>query len=1329
MKTKTKSFGKKKLAALVSVALAGTIALTGFSVPTVGASATTASEEEAGKWYTDFGSYEDEQKSAGELNEKIMEEGCVLLKNNNNTLPLKTEKKISLFGARSYDPVTGGTGSGGGGGNYVTLPDSLEAAGFEVNSKVKACYEANPNVAETGAEGYKAQTVENDISVLNSAQTSYRYYNDAAIITIARTGGEGADLYVQNLYSHSDKTEHYLELNDNEKALIEHVKANFDKVIILLNIANPMELGELQEDEGIDAILWIGQPGITGLNAVGRILNGEVNPSGRLVDIYASDFTKDPTWKNFGTLKQFNTIDPVTGEIIEGTDVYDTHVRYYNSAEKAVTTIKIDNPMFTAETIEYEEGIYLGYKYYETAAAEAAAGNYEGFDYDEEVVYPFGYGMSYTTFEQTLVTTAEQFETAVNNANGLDVKIPVQVKVRNTGDVAGKEVVQLYIHAPYTKGGIEKAEVALVGFAKTDMLAPGEEQVVTVEVRIGDIASFDYNDANKNSYKGWEIEAGDYELRLQNNSHETIENLAVTLDAKTEVLDNDGDSTNNTPLSMYNSANAEHGGYELFDSLLNVKSTQTVDGKTYGSNMVQMSRSDFAGTFPTTPEANGGLVYSEEVAKLLSLTNQEAGTSQTTGVDEYRYSAFYNSSDDKTTDLWYRTNEDIPEGWTQADEDDVKNRVDGKTAIQLRDMAGIDYLDESTAVTINDVEYDSGAAAWEAFMNQLTYDEMITILSNGGFGHAGLESIGKDQVKDNDGPAQLKPDGTYWCCEVVISSTWNTELAYEQGVHVGNESLFMGTAGWYGPGVNIHRSPFSGRNFEYYSQDGVQGGIMAAAVVSGAQSKGCNVYMKHFALNDQEDNRGGLATFATEQAIRENYLKVFEYCTKDGGATGVMSAFNRVGVMNEYNNYVTLNTILRDEWGFRGACVTDAYQNALAKANYMIRGGCDRPLGTYSGDNSITGEWDPSLRNGKGGVRDGNVGADGKMPESPTQWVAVRDCATRALWSSANTNANGNRLDKSVLSYDEEIVWYAGIDGGQTGIVPTSFAVDAEKYGTSDISYSVDGLPEGMQVNALGVLTGKSMELGSYDVTVNVVADGWAKNSAQAKLTIRSLYNSSDADCTAKAGEAYTTKLSQDMFIVNESWWDGGLVDGITYSVRDGAIPGLTLSPDGTLTGTPTTPGEYIMTVRTTLSYLRMRPRTANFDSVIKFVVTDAQGNVPETPDGSTTEGPEFRVEDGKLQYTTDGTTWVDVATGVGGEGVGISKIEKTKTEGLVDTYTITLTDGSTYTFTVTNGSNGAENAGGCSGSFESTAAIVGAALIATAAAVVVATSRRKRNK
>ena len=1133
-----------------------------------------------GKWYTDFGSYEEEQQFAEELNGELMAESMVLLKNADNVLPLDSSvKNVTLFGARSYETFTGGTGSGGGTSDPVKLTESLKDAGFNVNTRVQEIYEnkkMTATVAPAGMGTTGETTVDPPVSWLAPAESSYQFFNDAAIITLGRTAGEGSDIYTSDVPTHSDPTDHVQSLDDNEKALIQYVKQQgFKKIIVLINSANAFECAPLEEEKtddnyGVDAIVWIGQPGNSGLTAVGKLLNGEVNPSGRLVDIYPTNFKLDPTWKNAHTMTQVGEKDNSV----------------YSSADA-------EEPDSTeGNVVEYEEGIYLGYKYYETRFADWQQGTVDDMFtssekeifgdaatesvtaedwYNMSVLYPFGYGLSYTTFDQQLITTGEELAAAINEKTGLDDMVDVTVQVTNTGNVAGKQVVQLYVKAPYTAGGIEKAAVSLVSFGKTKLLQPGESETLTMRVRMGDIASFDYNDANSNGYKGWEIEAGDYTFSLRTNSHDEFGTITSTLSEKTTSLDNDDDPDNNTPLS---------NGDE-YDSLLNIKEYNGEAAS--GSQMKMMNRAEgFVASFPT-PTTQEERVYSESVRKLLAMTFEEqtAGEAQ----DESRYTTYYNSDNDKETDPWYKTNEDIPETWTQAVADadgNVEGRENGKAPIQLKDMVGLDYW--STDVIADDypVEAFRGKTeteAWDMFVNQLTWDEMANSLLNGGFISPGYEALGKDQADDVNGPATVnasrttdREDGTFWVCETNVASTWNTDLAYEQGVMFGNESLYLDCPGWYANGLNTHRSPFSGRNFEYYSQDGYQGGMIGSAVVSGVQSKGMYAFIKHFGLNDQETDRHGIGTFASEQAIREIYFKQFEYAAKglydgktDSKAKAVMTGFNRIGAMSCQVNYAAQYEILRDEWGFHGEGLTDAYRNTLGKMNMMQRVGCDLPLSfsAQGGDNGISGTWDPSLRDGKGGVVDGSY--DASKGGSATQYYTVRMSVTRILWLGSVSNCNENGLNKELFDTQNFDI--------TTGLgVAASVAVDPEAYGTTDIKYSAEDLPEGLSINEdTGMITGWIANEGEYAGKATITADGWSKKTVDVTFTASPLVSISGLPEEIVPGTQIDAELVKNVELIDpptdedEVGTTGvvsvditidNLPDGLTYDAETGKITG-----------------------------------------------------------------------------------------------------------------------------------------------------------------------------
>ncbi len=1303
MKKKTRNVGKKFLSGAAALCLASTIAVSGIS-----SFRAYATSDANGKWYPDYATIEESHKYADEINVQIMEEGVVLMKNNENALPLKVGSGITMLGACTYNVVAGGTGAGSGAGISVTLQKALRTSGFKVNSMAEDFYSKLTSTASISSGMYggsgTAQTVQENPSLLRPIEDSMHNFK-TVVWSISRVGGEGSDLSRGGLPNNEDKSKHYLEFNDNELAMIDYFsqlkeEGKIEKVVMLINSPNVIEMGPAQNNDAIDAILWIGQPGPNGLTGVANVLAGDVSPSGRTVDLWNADHKKDPTWANFGDNSQ-NTWNEAE-QAFDQNSVYNTNNGYVD-----------EETSHNSHVVEYEEGIYFGYKYYETADAEAKAGNYTGFVYDEQVVYPFGYGLSYTSFSQEIVTPATEIEKAINLASGLDAKVEVSVKVQNIGSVAGKEVVQLYSHAPYTKNGIEKPEIALVAFGKTKTLLPGESETVKLEVRLGDIASFDYNDANANKYKGWEIEAGDYQLRLQKNSHEVIDTVDLKLTAKTTELDSDDNASNNTPLS----------NGDDFDTLLNLKEEDSE------STMKVMSRADFVGTFPTAA-SKAERVYGERLLALMSNTRTGSAGNNT---NESRYLGNTNSSDDKETDPWYKTNADIPSIWTQAAS--VEGRTNGKTAVQMSQMAGYDYWDDKTILPEGHPYAGRTAKeAWNLFMNQLTYQELTSLLNNGSYRTPGLDSVGKDVGSDQDGPTRLTRNGYTFATAIVLASTWNVDLAYEHGRIIGNDSLFTDTPGWYAPSMNTHRNPFCGRNFEYYSQDSLLAGKMAAGDVLGYQSKGGYVYIKHFALNEAETDRNGLTTFVSEQAARENYLKSFEYAVKEGGAMAVMTSFNRIGAIHGSGNYATTQAILRDEWGFHGQIVTDFYMGTMVRGNMGVRAGTELPLGRNWGD--ITGTWDATLRDGKGGVRDGNADAEGVIPESATQYYVVRNGAMHILWVGANSNVNENSLDKTAIA-DMTVDAVAGI------AINKAIEIDTEKLGTSNITYSITRgtLPDGISFNeTTGTFTGTTLAVGSSTITVTVKADYWISIPFTVTFNVLPLVE-------ATVGEAGTTLAINSNVVIGEAPTTAdpigtsavtaksiqsvtGLPEGLSYDAETGMIVGTTSETDYKYTV-----NVRLTTVTITSGWRGATVTTRNND--IAFVIT--VGNpAPEPVESKSLAGAAIN-EQGHLILTyTDGTT-EDLGLVVGAEGeagnrgqtgaigatgekgVGIKSIEKTSSEGLVDTYTITFTDDSTTTFTITNGANGqngvngqdgkdgkdgqngkdAENKGGCKGSID----------------------------
>ena len=745
-----------------------------------------------------------------------------------------------------FDSEYGGSGSGGfDTSNNKNLYESLNDAGFVTNPTLKSFYEssqsgpvrtANSSDLDNG-DNQKIATAETPQNKYTDAvRNSYADYSDAALVVITRIGGEGFDLprYQGDSEGAASPDSHYLELDQNEIDLLTAVTdGTFKRVVVVFNTPSSFEATFLKDSayaafaDKIDAAVWIGFTGSNGITALGEILNGDVNPSGRLVDTWAADFTKNPSFVNFGT-----------GCLPDTTDKYDGGMYY---------------------SVDYEEGIYVGYRYYETR------GETDGEDwYNANVVYPFGYGLSYTTFDWTVGdASASEIE--------LGTTITVPVTVKNTGSVAGKDVVQLYASAPYTLGGIEKAHKVLVGFAKTKLLQPGESETVTVSFDPYSAASYDYRDANSNGFSGYELEAGEYTLYVSRNAHESEKAIALNLAADVQI--GTDPTTDSEVVNRYtDSENFLDSDWQL-DTML--------------------SRADWEGTWPTPQTAQ-----------------QHAGTDRL--YEEIRSEEHNNPTDfDSEEYPWFGE----------------------EPTLTLRDLLPSAEAEGYEPV----VSYDD--ERWEELMMGCDEEEMIALINNGAYHTLAMESVGLPATIHGDGPSGFtcfmskeQVNGTcQYVSEPVMASTWNINLMNELGEAIGEEGTIGDKAtgqpysSIYAPGVNIHRSPFGGRCSEYFSEDPFISGMMGAAEVQGIQSRGVLPTVKHFVANEQETHRsiGGDLSWLSEQALREIYLKPFEYTVKLGETRGIMTSFNRIGTRWTGGDYRLLTEILRNEWGFNGLVICD----------------------------------------------------------------------------------------------------------------------------------------------------------------------------------------------------------------------------------------------------------------------------------------------------------------------------------------------------------------------------------------------------------------------
>ncbi len=1115
----------KKLTRIASLALMATLTAT-VAAPEFIASAADLSTN--GRYYSEFTSREMAEEAGRKFNKELASEGMVLLKND-GTLPVAAGAKVSVLGV-AQDSLLETEGS---------ITDSLKNAGYKINPTLEQVY------SKDGKPAYGTE-----LALSNTAKQSLDLYGDLAVIVLARgTSGESGDrdlaidevdnetyLGADSGWEHEahqkdeegNAYKHELQLTDSEQELIKLAEEKCDKVVVLYSASYTFECADLEKDKNINAIMWIGRLGDGGIAAVGEALTGVINPSGKTVDVWTRDFTNDPTYAN-----AFPSDYVVNGE--NGLEASE----YYG--------------------LDYEEDIYLGYKYYETYWYEAGKGNAspkimgeaatadEWYDYN--VVYPLGHGLSYTDFSfanvgiysdaacKTAVPATVEADTlasAVGNEADIET-LYAKVTVTNKGDVAGKEVVQVYIEAPYIQGGIEKSFVTLVGYAKTSKLAPGKSEEVIVPFNVQDMASYDTDTG------AYVLDEGEYTVHVMSNSHvdetsETYGNAAFTLNGRAiQKLD---DFSGN-----------EIGNLFSGDDDYNSMKVSTAIGSMTEETL--LSRADMDDTKPTAPA--GDLIFSEElITKLNSYDYLDAETYDDTGKP------------------WEKTAADIPEGWTQAT--GVADETTGMYDIILDDMAGVPLDDPK----------------WTQFINQFTWEEIASVLNNGYHLTVALPTVGKLQTMDENGPNYTYNSLT-WCGAPTVAATWNQELCEEYGKYIGNMALWQNMTGWYGPGANIHRSQFSGRSPEYYSQDALQGGYIAAAVIRGAQSKGINVYVKHYAMYDVS-GMDGMAN-ASEQCMRENYLKIFQMAYQEGGATASMSSFARIGIIFAAQNYNLIQGLARDEWGWTGFMVTDIYSHMpYMSIDGLVRAGAEIPDGDLSTaeTKNLSGVWDATKK-----CVVVNEEAD------YTQWYCARQSFTRVLYNAANSAGNHNGVTDTATA--------VSIKGKQS--VAMSESVLPEKYldpnAGYEISYSVTKgtLPVGLTIEN-GLLVGTPKESGTFSATLNVMIDQWIPIVLTLNIEVESCIQLEQDISVLTTGDEIDVYVEPD-FSATE------YTSSFEVSLANGVLPtGLSISQDGQITGTATEAGDYTFTLAIkAINYNRYVFAPGVMQVYIDFLTEMAGGN------------------------------------------------------------------------------------------------------------------------
>lgn len=855
---------------------------------------------------------EETLEQAADVANTVSDEGMVLLKNESGALPLPVDPKVNVFGWASTSPVYGGSGSGSLSDAYefTTLLDGLANAGIEVNTELTDFY--TEYASERPSIGFSLTAADWTLpeppvdTYPESLIEGAKEFSDTAIVVISRIGGEGMDLptdvntiaadgenvYTENAEGRTDfeDGEGILQLSRSERDMIELAKSTSENVILVYNGANAFELGELNDDPDVDSIVWAIPPGQIGFDALGRILAGEVNPSGKSPDTFVYDLTATPSANNFGGFTYTN-MDEFT------VDASQTLLPFVNHVEGIPTFVN------------YVEGIYVGYRFYETADAEGLI------DYDSTVVYPFGHGLSYTTFSQEM-----------GDASVADGTVSFDVTVTNTGSTPGKDVVQAYYTPPYETGGIEKSAVNFVAYEKTDVLQPGESQTLELSFALDDMASYDTSGGG-----AYVLEAGDYTISIRSDSHTVLADQDISINEEVRY-----DSEGNT-----------HGDDQ-------VPATNQFDSA-HGAGFTYLSRTD-------------------------GFANYEEATAEPSS---------YEMPDDLKEMFIVTDNYDPAE---HNDDSDEMPTTGAKNGLVLGDLVGVDYDDPR----------------WDELLDQMTIDDMNSLIANGGYQTSAVKSVGKVQTIDVDGPAALNNNftkvGSFGLpVSVSVAATFNKQLAYDFGAVIGKMGAEMEVSGWYAPAVNIHRDAYAGRNFEYFSEDPVLAGEQAAEEILGASESGIYAFIKHFALNDQETNRNSmLATWTDEQAMREIYLRPFEIAVKDGKSGAVMSSFNYIGPVYAGASPELLKTVLRDEWGFHGMVLTDyfggyGYQNA----DQIVRGGGDAMLATI------------------------DMGVNTVQDKSATSVKEMRRAAKSILYTTANSRVYADGQPETKRVAWEYIVWGA----------------------------------------------------------------------------------------------------------------------------------------------------------------------------------------------------------------------------------------------------------------------------------------------------------------